>query len=228
MKGTYQQLAARICDKWQDAKAKGQGRLIIALAGPPGSGKSTIAEEVVALVEKSPDGPSIKLIPADGFHLPLSVLRSLPNAKEALERRGAHWTFDAVATVDLVRCLRNNTGRTQVLAPTFDHAVKDPVLDSLVVDIDTEVCIIEGNYVLVDEAPWSEISSLVDDRWLVTVDKEVARQRVASRHLKAGIESTLHDTLLRVDNNDSLNGEYIMEHSLGKQDLLVESIEEAR
>ncbi|VUC36542.1 unnamed protein product [Clonostachys rosea] len=228
MKSTYQRLAARVCDKWQEAKSKGQPRFIIALAGPPGSGKSTIAEEVVALVEKSPGGPSIKLIPADGFHLPLSVLRSLPNVEEALKRRGAHWTFDAVATVDLIRRLRNDAGRAQVLAPTFDHAVKDPVLDSLIVDIDIEVCIIEGNYVLVDEAPWSEISNLVDDRWLITVDKDLARQRVASRHLKAGIESNLPDALFRVDQNDSLNGQYVMEHSLGRQDLLVESTEEER
>lgn len=226
MDATYEALADRVRQQWTAAKARGQRRLIIAVSGPPGSGKTTIARHVVDLVKRSPTGPSIVAISADGFHLPLSTLRALPNATEALARRGAPWTFDGAAAADLVIRLRDRAGRGVVSAPTFDHAVKDPVEGGLSVASDVEVCIFEGNYLLCDEGPWSRIADEVDDRWLVRVDAELARQRVAARHLKAGIENTMADALKRAQENDMVNGEYVMKHSFGRYDVLVESIEE--
>lgn len=225
MDAVYQSLADRVQSKWAEKKALGQRRLIIALAGPPGSGKSTIAKHVVDLVAQSPSGPSITAISADGFHLPLAHLRSLPNATEALARRGAPWTFDGAAAAELVQRLRDNAGRSSVSAPTFDHAVKDPVDGGVLVGPETEVCIFEGNYLLSDRAPWRGIADAVDDRWLVKVDPTLARRRVATRHLKAGIESTMADALKRAEKNDMVNGEYVMRHSFRRYDILVESIE---
>ncbi|UNI22864.1 hypothetical protein JDV02_008711 [Purpureocillium takamizusanense] len=226
MDATYGALADRVRQQWTAAKARGQRRLVIAVAGPPGSGKTTIARHVVDLVRRSPNGPSIVAISADGFHLPLSALEALPNATEALARRGAPWTFDGAAAADLVDRLRDRAGRDAVSAPTFDHAVKDPVQGGLSVAPDVEVCVFEGNYLLSDEGPWSSIADGVDDRWLVRVDAELAGRRVAARHLEAGIETTMADALRRAQGNDMVNGEYVMKHSFGRYDVLVESIEE--
>jgi pantothenate kinase len=112
------------------------------------------------------------------------------------------------------------------MAPTFDHAVKDPVTDGLTVAPEVEVCIIEGNYLLSDEAPWQSIADAVDERWLVEVDPGLARDRVALRHLKAGIETTMEAALARAENNDMVNGEYVMKHSRGRWDVLIRSVEE--
>ncbi|KAJ6439807.1 phosphoribulokinase uridine kinase family protein [Purpureocillium lavendulum] len=226
MDATYNALADRVRRKWAEAQARGQRRLIIAVAGPPGSGKTTIARHVVDLVSHAPSGPSIVAVSADGFHLPLSTLRTLPNAAEALARRGAPWTFDGRAAAELVLRLRDRAGRGPVSAPTFDHAVKDPIEDGITVASDVDVCVFEGNYLLCDEGPWSAIADAVDDRWLVRVDSDLARRRVAARHLKAGIESTMADALKRAQVNDMVNGEYVMRHSFGRYDVLVESIEQ--
>jgi pantothenate kinase len=51
-----------------------------------------------------------------------------------------------------------------ILAPSFDHAEKDPVENSIAVSSRTRVVIIEGNYTLLDEDPWKQIAALVDDR----------------------------------------------------------------
>lgn len=51
-----------------------------------------------------------------------------------------------------------------IRAPSFDHAVKDPVPDTIAISSRTKVVIIEGNYTLLDEKPWNGIADLVDDR----------------------------------------------------------------
>ncbi|KAF9876112.1 phosphoribulokinase/uridine kinase [Colletotrichum karsti] len=233
MESTYQSLIHRILSKWDEKKHSSSDisdthpRLIIALAGPPGSGKTTIAQRVVSAINTSPEPhPKSIVLSADGFHLPLATLRALPNAAEAIARRGAPWTFDGPAVVDLVRQLRSSAGQRPVLAPTFDHKIKDPVIGGFTVDADVEVCIIEGNYLLVDEEPWDQIAPLVDDRWLVRVEPSLARMRVAKRHIAAGIETTMEDALHRAETNDMINGEFVAKRSEGRYDVPVDSVEE--
>ncbi|KAH6887522.1 P-loop containing nucleoside triphosphate hydrolase protein [Thelonectria olida] len=228
MEAVYQSLAERMISHFASDQAQAKPRLLIALAGPPGSGKSTIAQKVVQQLDATPSAPSALAISIDGFHLPLATLRSLPNASEAIARRGAPWTFDGAAAAALVHELRNAAGKTAVAAPTFDHAGKDPVPGGLTVGPDVQVCILEGNYLLCDEAPWDGISPAVDYRWLVRVEPSLARARVARRHLESGIENTVEMALKRTDENDLVNGEYVVKHSEGRYDVLIESIDETK
>lgn len=203
-------------------------RLLVAVAGPPGSGKTTIANKVAEIINAlSPrsNNPKAIVISADGFHLPLATLRKLPNASEALARRGAPWTFDGHAAVSLIRKLKSDAPRRPILAPTFDHAIKDPVSDGLLIEVDADICILEGNYLLCDEPPWDEIANLVDEKWFVYVEPELACKRVAFRHLAAGIETTMEKALHRARTNDLVNGEFIMSKSLGRYNVMIESIE---
>jgi pantothenate kinase len=79
--------------------ADGQ-RFIIALSGPPGAGKSTLSEMLVA--EFSRRGQTAAIVPMDGFHLDNAVLE----ARGTLARKGAPFTFDADGYAELLERLR--------------------------------------------------------------------------------------------------------------------------
>lgn len=144
MEYVYTSLAARalkVHDKARNGNV--QHRAIIAFAGPPGSGKSTIAEEVVRRLNKRAAKPFAVVMSMDGFHLPRKTLDELPNREEAYERRGVAWTFDAPRAVSLVERLHDTKNdRTVVIsAPNFDHAEKDPVEDAIVIPGDISLVI---------------------------------------------------------------------------------------
>lgn len=100
----------------------------------------------------------------DGFHHPKSHLATLPNPTEAFARRGAPFTFDAQRFVAAVAKLKSGSSTDEIALPGFDHAVKDPVEDEIVVKTDTKVVLLEGNYVLLDEKPWDAIAEMVDEK----------------------------------------------------------------
>lgn len=205
-------------------------RSIIALAGPPGSGKSTVATQVAQRLNQGhEDAPMAKVIPIDGFHFPRSVLDTFPDPVLAHARRGAAWTFDASGVVALFEALRATQlapplEAPTIRAPSFDHAVKDPVADRIVVPPSATIIILEGNWLLYDKEPWRRLASLVDETWFIDVEPSVAELRVARRHLQSGIEGTWEAALKRARENDSVNGMEVRE-KLIRPDVVVESVE---
>lgn len=226
MEQVYDNLTARVLGLRAQLKEQdpSQLRVLITLAGPPGSGKSTIAAEVARRIHQA--GVPAAVAAMDGFHYPRSYLDALSNAAEAHARRGAHWTFDAEGVVQLVERLHGSRTRPAglITAPGFDHALKDPVADGVGIPGATEVVILEGNWLLFDREPWSRISALVDDTWFVDVEAGLARRRVAARHVEAGIEKSWEAALARVDANDTLNGDDVRRHLI-RPNVTVTSIE---
>lgn len=204
-------------------------RILVAVAGPPGSGKTTIATHIVGLLNENPSTSALA-VSVDGFHYPRKYLDSLPNREEAHIRRGAPWTFDVEAIIKLVKGLQDSAtmsldARSVIRAPSFDHAIKDPIDNDIHIDTKTHIIILEGNYLLLDEERWREISEQVDVRVFVDVDVKSARARVARRHVAAGIEDTYEKALARFDSNDGLNGDLIRKKMV-PFDVRIESIDE--
>ncbi|KAK6383051.1 hypothetical protein LTS17_003721 [Exophiala oligosperma] len=236
MDETYSKLAA---DIHAAARAKAPGRLIVGIAGPPGCGKSTIAATVVSLInnnnrkEPPPDAAAAarcraQTIPLDGFHYTRQYLDSLPNRKEAYIRRGAPWTFDVDAMVAFIKRLADSarlppSDRPTILAPSFDHAEKDPRNDDIGIPPETSIIVLDGNYLLLDEDQWRDIHAYLDLKIFVDVEPCLARERVARRHVAAGIEPTLEKGQMRFDTNDAINGDLIR-NKIVKYDLMIESV----
>ncbi|MCQ0971802.1 AAA family ATPase [Paracoccus sp. TK19116] len=117
-------------------------RAVVALAGAPGSGKSTLAEALVARI------PGAVLLPMDGFHLDNAIL----DARGLRARKGAPETFDAEGFVTLVQRLAQGG---EVVFPIFDRARDLAVAGAGVIARDTPLVVVEGNYLLLNRAPWT-------------------------------------------------------------------------
>ena len=58
------------------ARAEGRARFLVAIAGAPASGKSTLAEDLLAALERLAPGQAA-LMPMDGYHFDDAVLDEL-------------------------------------------------------------------------------------------------------------------------------------------------------
>jgi pantothenate kinase len=132
-------LAALIAER-----ATGQGRFIAALAGPPGAGKSTLAATLQSAI-----GAGSKVVPMDGFHYDDRVLV----ARSARARKGAPDTFDVQGFLHLLTRLRDED---EVAIPLFDRDLEISRAGADIVSAPDRILLVEGNYLLLDQAPWTE------------------------------------------------------------------------
>jgi pantothenate kinase len=151
-------------------------RRILGLTGAPGSGKSTLASILTAAL-----APDAILVPMDGFHLANEQLVQLGRR----DRKGAADTFDAAGYVALLRRLRD-PAELLVYAPEFRREIEEPIACAIPVPRDVPLVVTEGNYLLVDEEPWSGVRSLLDEAWFLEPEEEVRIEWLVARHVAFG------------------------------------------
>lgn len=149
----------------------------------------------------------------DGYHYTRAQLDAFPNPSVAHARRGAAFTFDADAFLDLIITLRK-PATAPILAPTFDHQRKDPVPADIHITESVRIVVVEGNYLALDEPLWRDACGLFDEVWFVDVAFDVARRRLRERHVRAGIVKDLEEGDRRAVENDLVNGQEILDKLL--------------
>jgi pantothenate kinase len=161
----------------------------------------------------------------DGYHLTRAQLSAMPDPTTAHARRGAAFTFDAPAFLALVKALRSPLlpESETIYAPSFDHAVKDPVAADIPIAKTSRVIIFEGNYLSLGSGAkeWKEAAELMDELWFVDVEEAVARKRLVARHVVSGIARDEEEAGRRADENDLVNGREIVEGKLEVDEVVV-------
>ncbi|TBU48711.1 P-loop containing nucleoside triphosphate hydrolase protein [Dichomitus squalens] len=202
---------------------------------PNASAASAIAAAVQSV---PPTEPVAVCVGLDGWHLTRAQLDAFPDPQLAHDRRGAHWTFDGEGYVAFVRALRRPlhasasapdpeaaAGEQTVYAPSFDHAKKDPVFNSVFVYPHHRLVIIEGLYTFLNIQPWSAAAELLDERWWVEIDEEKAEKRLVARHVRTGVAKDMEEAIWRSRENDAPNGRFIRENMM-KPTRVIESVED--
>lgn len=177
-------------------------------------------------VQQSPgianSNPLSAFIPMDGFHLSRIQLDAMPDPDSAHARRGAEFTFDGDAFLALVKKLREPICPEiqTIYAPSFDHAIKDPIENDIPIVPSVRIVIFEGNYCALAKKPWEIAAEMMDELWFVDVDFDVARKRLIHRHVQAGIAKDEEEAARRADENDLINGQEIIRDRLDVHELI--------
>ncbi|MEO5743207.1 MAG: nucleoside/nucleotide kinase family protein [Terracoccus sp.] len=158
-----------------------EGRAILGIGGTPGSGKTTLAEAIVAEAARARGPEWVAHVPMDGFHLADVQLARL----NASGRKGAPDTFDADGYAHLLERIRTDDA-SWIYAPGFDRDLEQPVAAATVVPPAARLVVTEGNYLLLEVGAWPRARAAVDEVWFVIGDEQVRLERLVQRHVDFG------------------------------------------
>lgn len=192
---TPQALATLLHDR-----AKGHpGRFMVAIAGPPASGKTTLAADLARAL-----GHGARVVPMDGFHFDDAVL----TARGHQSRKGAPHTFDVAG---FNHCLTRIRAGEEVAIPVFDRSLELARAAADVVGSEDRIILVEGNYLLLNSAPWSDLRALFDFRILVTASEALLTRRLVARWEHYG----RRDAAAWIETNDLPNARSVLTESDG-------------
>lgn len=152
---------------------------MVGIAGAPASGKSTLA---AALCDELNDRLAYQaaLVPMDGFHYDNLVLEQLG----LLSRKGSPDTFDGEGFIAMLVRIRKADG--DVIIPVFDRSIDMSRACAQIVNRQTRIIVVEGNYLLLDADPWRHCEALFDLTVFLEVPEQVLERRLVDRWLGCG------------------------------------------
>ncbi|MEM6760673.1 MAG: nucleoside/nucleotide kinase family protein [Pseudomonadota bacterium] len=171
-------------------------RRLIAVAGPPASGKSTLAAQLAGAI----DGATA--LPMDGFHLDDALLI----ADGTWRRKGAPHTFDAHGFVRLIAALQEPA---DLIFPIFDRSRELAIAGAGRVPATCDTVVVEGNYLMLNDPPWDALRAHWSLSIALTPDRATLRDRLTRRWHEHGKP----DAAAWIDSNDMPNIDTVLTRS---------------
>jgi pantothenate kinase len=203
-------LTDRILQRFEMSKR----RIIVAVAGPPGSGKSTSVEALNNQLNARSSGVS-SILPMDGYHYDDGLLRELGR----LDRKGAPDTFDVGGYAHTLMRLRSNN-EEQVTVPIFDRTLEISRGSARMIPREVGIVLTEGNYLLLTREPWVSLGPLFDLTVKVDTAIDVLKERLDERWRGFGLPEV--EVRRKVDGNDLPNAQFVIANS-GSANFLIET-----
>lgn len=188
-------------------------RCIVAVAGAPGSGKSTTCETLQLELEKRLS-TSVPIAPMDGFHFDNEILHE----RGLYARKGAPQTFDVDGLSGILARL-SATPATDVLVPVFDREYDLSRACARVIDAKSRVVLVEGNYLLLNASPWSDLRHYFDVTVMLQCDAAELRERLMNRW--RDLDYPEAEASAKVEQNDMPNAETVIAQSIAADICLV-------
>ena len=186
-------------------RAEGAERYLVAIAGPPASGKSTLADNLVLALNKRCGSELAVVLPMDGYHLDNVLLDEMG----ARARKGAPHTFDVDGFASMLQ--RVAVAAQEVVVPVFDRTLDLARAGGRRIVSSHRIIVVEGNYLLLDQPGWSSLRDCFDYTVFLHVDEAELRRRLIQRWLDYGL--TQHDAEVRAEQNDLPNARLVLQHS---------------
>ena len=166
-------------------EAEKGGRLLVFLAAPPATGKSTLLQFLERLTQEQDDLTRIQPLGMDGFHHPNRYLETHTILRDGVEIplksiKGAPETFDVAHLAAKLAAAKE--GATPF--PIYDRRIHDVVPDALIAD--APILFVEGNWLLLDEELWRDLRALADYTLRIDAPPAFLRDRLIARKVQGG------------------------------------------
>lgn len=180
----------------------GPGRRVVAIAGPPAAGKSTLAEALAGALNAAAPGTAA-VLPLDGFHF--DDLHLVPAGLRAV--KGAPETFDVAGYAHALRRLRAAEAPF-VAVPLFDRRLEIARAGARLIPHTVRVIVTEGNWLLLENPPWDGLAPLFDLTVALEVPEAVLERRLMARWREHGLPEDA--ARARVQGNDLPNARRVL------------------
>lgn len=181
-------------------------RLMVAITGAPASGKSTLAETLC--LQLGGDDGGVAIMPMDGFHFDDAILKE----RDLLPRKGAPNTFDVGGLKRTLIALRDCQSE-DVYVPVFDRKLEISRGSARMIAPRHKIILIEGNYLLLDQAPWHQLHDLFDLSIFLDVPEDTLRARLINRWRGYGFDDAT--ATRKAETNDLPNAQTVIHGSRG-------------
>ena len=169
----------RRLDRMQREKGE---RLVVFLAAPPATGKSTLAAFLAGLSQKLSCMP-VQAVGLDGFHyhqdyiLTHSVTFQDGRTLPMKQLKGSPETYDVVHFQEKLEALRHS----DPLWPVYDRRFHDVIEDQL--PVTAPIVLIEGNWLLFQEGLWRKLAGQADYTIFIKAEERALnRESAESSH----------------------------------------------
>nr|WP_083834702.1 hypothetical protein [Oceanicola sp. S124] len=179
--------------------------MVVMLAGAPGAGKSTVVDALQQALRER--GLPTQILPMDGFHYDNAIL----DARGLRPRKGAPETFDVTGLALMLAALAL-PGSPDLAVPVFDRAADLSRGSARIIPAATRVLLVEGNYLLLNRAPWSDLRDLADVTVMLDCPMEVLEARLTRRWLDLGLPEAA--ARAKVAGNDLPNARLVIGESV--------------
>ncbi|MGE5221621.1 MAG: hypothetical protein ACM3PY_04230 [Omnitrophica WOR_2 bacterium] len=190
-------------------------RLVVAVAGPPGSGKTVFATLLVAVINSLHGEDRAVVVGMDGWHYTNQYLESNEidlNGQRMLLRKikGMPETYDFQS---IHAFLEKIESEDRVDFPVYSRELHDPVYTGEAVQPWHSIVVFEGNYLLLDETPWNQLQPFLDVRIFLKADRQNLFEGLRQRHSRGGKDPDQIDQ--QIERVDLPNIDRVLDHLAG-------------
>ena len=179
-----------------------KNRYFISLSWPPASGKSTISEKIIN--DLNSKGYQSSILQMDGFHLDDQILKD----QNLISKKGAPETFDVMGLISFLSRLQIEP---EVIVPIFDRSLELSRSSATIINKETKVILVEGNYLLLKSKPWDNLQKFFDVSVMINCEEKVLEKRLLDRWKNFNLSK--EDIYQKVYQNDLPNGLNVLNNS---------------